>query len=104
MSDIILELRTLARLIETKKASITFNELGCRPFAPGRRLRAAGVSFEDRQDLLGHTPRTIRRPSLPGLSRLRTGCANEGTAALTWSCCAALRSPIHANLPQTNGF
>ncbi len=43
----------------------------------GRRLRSAGVSFEDRQDLLGHksaritTPRiTLRRKCLISLKRL----------------------------------
>jgi integrase len=37
----------------------------------GRRLRAAGVSFEDRQDLLGHRAGRITTPySAAELSRL----------------------------------
>ena len=37
----------------------------------GRRLRAAGVSFEDRQDLLGHRSGRITTPySGPKLSKL----------------------------------
>jgi integrase len=37
----------------------------------GRRLRAAGVSFEDRQDLLGHrSGRITTHYSAPELSRL----------------------------------
>ena len=44
----------------------------------GRRSRAAGVSFEDRQDLLGHRVRASRRTtrgrSLPTSSRRRRRC------------------------------
>jgi integrase len=37
----------------------------------GHRLRAAGVSFEDRQDLLGHTSeRMTTHYSAPDISRL----------------------------------
>jgi hypothetical protein len=40
-SDIVLELRTMARLIETKKASITFNE------QDAAHLRQAADELED---------------------------------------------------------
>jgi hypothetical protein len=49
----------------------------------GRRLRAAGVSFEDRQDLLGHvSARITTHYSAAELSRLieaaNTVCDSEG--------------------------
>ena len=49
----------------------------------GRRLRAAGVSFEDRQDLLGHKSAPITtRYSGADLSRLRDAanrvCERDG--------------------------
>ena len=45
----------------------------------GRRLRAAGVSFEDRQDLLGHrsierSQRTIQPPNFPKLIESGESC------------------------------
>jgi integrase len=62
----------------------------------GRRLRAAGVSFEDRQDdLLGHrsgtardaSPRTTRRRNFRTCWKPRIGCAGRGPAKLPhWSC------------------
>jgi hypothetical protein len=48
-SDIILELRTLARLIETKKASITFNE------QDAAHLRQAADELEDMHVTLDKT-------------------------------------------------
>jgi len=54
----------------------------------GRRLRAAGVSFEDRQDLLGHRSgritRTILLPNCRTWLKLPTPCANKWTASQSW--------------------
>jgi integrase len=49
----------------------------------GRRLRAAGVSFEDRQDLLGHkSSRITTHYSMPELENLITAantvCSEDG--------------------------
>ena len=60
----------------------------------GRRLRAAGVSFEDRQDLLGHrSGRITTHYSAAELSRLieaaRKSPTVTGTCPSSW-CCADL--------------
>ncbi len=54
----------------------------------GQRLRAAGVSFEDRRDLLEHrsgrTPRTTRPPGGRASSRRQTRCATGKAASPSW--------------------
>ena len=58
---------TSAWIRARKKADLAFVRVHDLKHTLGRRLRAAGVSFEDRQDLLGHrsggSRRTIRQPS-----------------------------------------
>ena len=58
----------------------------------GRRLRAAGVSFEDRQDLLGHrSGRITTHYSAAELSRLiaaANSVCERDTTQPSWSCCA----------------
>jgi integrase len=57
----------------------------------GRRLRASGVSFEDRQDLLGHRSGKITTDySASDLSRLLEepiACASTRGSDQLWSCC-----------------
>ena len=60
----------------------------------GRRLRAAGVSFEDRQDLLGHrsgriTTHYSAAELVTAASRRQNGCATRRTAVPNWWCCGA---------------
>jgi integrase len=63
----------------------------------GHRLRAAGVSFEDRQDLLGHkSDRMTTHYSAPDLARLieaaETVCTRRPNTVL--------RIAAHTNLTQ----
>jgi len=51
----------------------------------GRRLRAAGVSFEDRQDLLGH--RSGRITTHYSAAELETECARAMPAKCPHWCC-----------------
>ena len=59
----------------------------------GRRFRAAGVSFEDRQDLLGHrSGRITTHYSAVELSRLRRlpiACVMVAAVSPSWWCCGA---------------
>jgi hypothetical protein len=69
----------------------------------GRRLRAAGVSFEDRQDLLGHrSGRITTHYSAAELGRLIAAvekvCVGDGQPELLVMRTSALAS--HAKLPQ----
>ena len=69
----------------------------------GRRLRAAGVSFEDRQDLLGHrSGRITTHYSAAELARLIDAanqvCEMDG-GSRNWSFCGEL---IHRRLPQNS--
>ena len=69
----------------------------------GRRLRAAGVSFEDRQDLLGHrSGRITTHYSAAELGRLIEAvekvCAGDGQPELLVMRTA--RRAHHAKLPQ----
>jgi hypothetical protein len=59
----------------------------------GRRLRAAGAGFEDRQDLLGHRSRgsqpTARQPTKRGSSRRPTAYASVMADGRNSWCCGA---------------
>jgi integrase len=60
-----------------KKAGLPFLRIHDLKHTYGRRLRSAGVSFEDRQDLLGHkSARITTHYSMPELTSLITA-ANE---------------------------
>ena len=65
----------------------------------GHRLRAAGVSFEDRQDLLGHkTDRITTHYSSPDLARLQ----ESAEKACIRKAHTVLRVARHTNLTQLN--
>jgi len=70
----------------------------------GRRLRAAGVSFEDRQDLLGHRSGRITThysaAGLLGSLRLPIGWMMARLVSLSWWCCAAPCRGGPAKLPR----
>jgi len=71
----------------------------------GRRLRAAGLSIEDRQDLLGHhSGRITSHYSAAELSRLIGSdirCASEMAAGQKWSSCAESLRLVPAKVPPS---
>ncbi len=68
----------------------------------GRRLRAAGVSFEDRQDLLGHrSSRVTTHYSAAELSRL-IEAANVCGGGNEQPDLVVLRGALHEGVPQNS--
>ena len=70
----------------------------------GRRLRAAGVSFEDRQDLLGHRSGRITThysaAELHALIEAAESVVERNGNGRNWSCCGAVSDRTPAKLPQ----
>ena len=75
----------------------------------GRRLRASGVSFEDRQDLLGHrSGRITTHYSAVDLSRLSEAaesvCEHDGKRPDLVVLRSAPSKACHAKVPQAEGI